>query len=361
MSPSPKPPLHLTLEALQLAFIWGCEARQQSQLVSLDLCNACREAIPLRLTVTDHMPPSLSFMFFGYSPASRRQYFAHTVINGESVGNQKGNVVASAFPFSADQPSGELPRRVGATILDEEESGKHRRRLASHGRVSHVVWAASGVSIRDVVSWPHGVLHLSFLEPFDEDLGPLVWPAGLRELTIREGFNRPIEGIGFPGGLEKMSFGADFDQPVELAAFPPALTFLSLGASFNHPIAGAKWPDCLKKIVWGNLFNQPVEKVRWPQALESIAFGNAFNHPIEQATFPTGLRSLLLGTTFDHPVEGVSWPTAIDTLSFGYQFNHPVAGMSWPAGLKEVGSSLEKSRILLKHRKLSRCNVQDAN
>lgn len=105
MSQSPKSPPRLTLEALQLAFTWGCETSQQSQLVSFHLCNACREAIPLRHTVTDHMPPSLGSMFFGASSC------VGDMANAESADNQKGGT--AFFPPFFRRPALQRPADRG--------------------------------------------------------------------------------------------------------------------------------------------------------------------------------------------------------------------------------------------------------
>lgn len=309
MTPSPEPnPASALAAALRLAFTCGYGPHQQPQLASVDLCNACRESVPVSLTLTDRMPPSLESMFFQPHHPSR------------SLGN-------CADSGRGSGSGGGLPCCLSAA---------HTSRLTSYQRVESIDWAAVDVPIRDVVSWPKRVQRLSFVEEFNQDLRWVLWPEGLLEMIFREGFNMPIEGIKFPNGLTKLSLGADFDQPVENAAFPPDLTYLLLGAAFNHPIEGTKWPKSLSEIIWGDCFDQPIEGVCWPPSLGAIKLGDAFNFLVEQSVFPRQLESLQLGDAFDQAVEGVTFPPLIAKLAFGHQFNRPVTGVFWPEGLKEV-------------------------
>lgn len=331
-SPNPPSPTITSLAALQLAFTSGYEGHHQPQLVSLDTCNACRESVAIRLRLTDRMPPSLSALFFDtpHVTIAGQQSNKYVGENGNVTATTTRGEILSVTPAS----SPELRMQGGASTWDEK--GGICVRLARYQRVLHVVWAALGVSIQRIVSWPGGVRRLTFLEDFNQDLRRVLWPEELRELTFREGFNQPIDDVVFPKGLERLSLGADFNQDIQNASFPPALTFLSLGASFNHPLEGVKLPKSLQRLVWGPLFDQPVERVRWPPALQSIAFGDAFNNPVEQAEFPARVQSLQLGKAFNQQVERVAWPQRLESLSFGHDFNHPVAGMSWPEGVKEV-------------------------
>lgn len=312
MTPSPEPPAASALAALRLAFTWGYWPHHQLQLASVDLCNACRGSVPVRLTVTDRMPPSLEALFFqSHHPSTSMENCAGSASdNGSASGSCRG------FPCCL--------------------SSSRTSRLASYQRVESIDWAAVDVCMRDVVSWPGQVQRLSFVEEFNQDLTGVLWPERLLELTFREGFNMPIEGVEFPNGLVKLSLGADFDQPVENVTFPPGLTFLSLGAAFNHPIVGTRWPSSLCEIIWGDCFDQPINGVCWPSSLLTIRLGDAFNFPVEESVFPRQLESLQLGDAFNQAVEGVKFPPLIETLTFGNQFNHPVAGISWPEGLREV-------------------------
>ena len=327
MKPSPEPAAASALAALRLAFTWGYWPHHQLQLASVDLCNACRQSVPVHLTLTDGMPPSLDAMFFhshhppstpldNCAPGSGRD-------NGRNgIGSCKG--LLSCCPSSA-----------------------RASRLASYQRVESIDWAALDACVRDIVSWPRRVQRLSFVEEFNQDLAGVLWPEGLLELTFREGFNMPIEGVEFPNGLVKLSLGSDFDQPVENVAFPPGLTFLSLGAAFNHPIEGTQWPNSLCEIIWGDCFDQPIEGSRWPSSLRAIRLGDDFNFPVKRSVFPKQLESLQMGDTFNQAVEGVKFPPLIESLTFGYRFNHPVAGVSWPEGLREVrkqGGGSRKTR-----------------
>lgn len=64
MKPSPEPPEASALAALRLAFTWGYWSHRQPQRPSVDLCNACRESIPVRLTLMDRLSLSLDALFF---------------------------------------------------------------------------------------------------------------------------------------------------------------------------------------------------------------------------------------------------------------------------------------------------------
>lgn len=306
------------LAALRLAFTCGYWHHHQLQLASVDLCNACRASIPVCLTLTDRMPPSLGALFFRPHHLS-----TSSLENCADIGSSgSGSGGGSSFCFPLIRSS----------------------RIATYQRVESIDWAAVQVFMLDVVSWPIRVRRLSFVEEFNQDLTGVRWPEGLLELTFREGFNMPIEGVEFPDGLLKLSLGADFDQAVENVAFPHGLTFLSLGAAFNHPIEGTKWPSSLSEIVWGDCFDQPIEGVSWPSSLRAIKLGDAFNYPVEQSDFPKRLKSLQLGDAFDQAVESVRFPPLIETLTFGYNFNHPVAGISWPECLREVRKEEQKTR-----------------
>ena len=88
------------------------------------------------------------------------------------------------------------------------------------------------------VVWPASLQRLSFGYGFDQPIAGIVWPASLQRLSFGYGFKQPIAGVVWPASLQRLSFGYGFDQPIAGVVWPASLHQLSLGVRFNQSIAG---------------------------------------------------------------------------------------------------------------------------
>ena len=121
------------------------------------------------------------------------------------------------------------------------------------------------------------------------------WPLSLRTISFGDMFNQPISGAVWPPSLQQLSFGYYFNQPVAGVVWPASLRQISFDSNFNQPIAGVVWPASLVKLSFGYFFNQPIDGVTWPASLEQLYFGYCFHQPITKAVWPASLQRVKRG------------------------------------------------------------------
>ncbi|CAM9481601.1 unnamed protein product, partial [Ectocarpus sp. 13 AM-2016] len=235
------------LDALVVALNQACDGQEKRwyvstlelQLVSLEVCGACRSVQTLHVRVKRQTPPSLWF------PSQ-----SHTTTNNRSpeVGIPSRVPVVQAFGLTWALPMEVLQQRSAIEV----RSGSGCRRANAH---------SSAASLGSVV-WPPRLKRLVFES--DMTVNTASWPASLQQLSFGCGFNQPIVGVAWPASLQKLSFGYSFNQPIFGAVWPVSLRQLSFGYCFNQPIVGVAWPASLQQLSFGVDFNQPIAEVVWP-------------------------------------------------------------------------------------------------
>ncbi|CAM9551785.1 unnamed protein product, partial [Ectocarpus sp. 12 AP-2014] len=179
---------------------------QELQLVSLQLCGACRAFNNVHLEANPQIPRTL----------------------------------LAAADAPAAHPTGLCSTRVP--------------RLG----VVSVAWNMStATELKSPISAFAGVRYLTFGGNFDGALEGVVWPQRLKALTFSKSrFKTPLEHVQWPASLEDLDFGLGFNLPVERVVWPASLRLLDFGEQFNQPVQGIVWPGQLVVLRFGPRFNQ---------------------------------------------------------------------------------------------------------
>lgn len=272
------------------------------QLVSLQLCIACRAVTTFNVQVTTYTPRSL------WMRSSRRQ-------DGATVKDHaKDGMMCSRVP----------PVRAVSALWDLPECPNS---LLEGTGASSTVWSTS-------------LQKLTFGYSYNRALDDVELPSSLRELAFGRYFDQPIENVVWPDSLEQVVFGRHFNKDINNAEWPASLVRLSLGDSFNHPIGGVRWPAFLRQLNLGWKFNQDITDVHWPASLQQLSFGDHFNQPLDRVYWPESLRKLSLGWSFNHPLFNVwTWPDCLEVIVLAVNprsYSHTLVGVRWPASLKKL-------------------------
>lgn len=133
---------------------------------------------------------------------------------------------------------------ISCCVEDSEQSSQHDRSPFQPPQGT-AIFASSSASYHLLIKHTHiiFVIHcaLQLLGRFNYQIDSMTWPDGLVKLTFGERFNRPIERTTWPDKLQVLTFGDQFNQPVE----------------------GMTWPLCLRKVIFGNAFNHPIRRAAW--------------------------------------------------------------------------------------------------
>lgn len=290
-------------------------------LVSVQICEQCREAIPVDVVIGNDTPRSL---WQPREPAG-------------SPARKRGSPPESSL--------GAAPvRRVPpATIVKITSDMPHPGELLS--ALAHT-WGFR--SLREV----------AFGEFSDLCLSGVVWPRSVRKLAFKCSFSHPLSDVAWPAALERVALEGMFDQSLVGSSWPAGLKFVTFGKNFNQPIVDVKWPAGIIELRFGHAFNQTVENLgetaaglraltlgwQFDQSLDGVALPNlevltivgVYNRPLDRVQLPPGLKALTLGGHFDRPLTATLLPRCLEFLSLGWAFNRPLVGVDWPGGLKKV-------------------------
>ena len=190
------------------------------QVVSLELCRACRRVPTVHVRVNDFTPRTLR------PPSKPRR--------GEP------GTCSSKVRRTSRVPA---VRPLRVTLADLEEFGM----------------------MKSAEKWAGPIENMSFDDTFDKGIGGVVWPTSVRTLSLGEGFNQLVNSVVWPASLLVLSFGGMFNQPVNGVVWPVSLRALFFGEEFAQPIAGVVRPASLQQwssemistiLSWGS-FGQP--------------------------------------------------------------------------------------------------------
>ncbi|CAN0038148.1 unnamed protein product, partial [Ectocarpus fasciculatus] len=251
------------LDAFILALNQACDGQWKRwyvstlelQLVSLELCRACRSAQLLEVRIGEATPPTLWPSRISCATPRKR---SREVCCSSRV------PAVQAFGWECYLPTDRLPQRAAVEL----QPGPERRRQHGHS-------CAAGIGS---VVWPQNLKRLFCY--VDMPVNTVSWPTSVKELLFGDVFNQPIVDVGWPAFLQQLWFGHQFNQPIADVVWPDSLKELSFGRAFNQPIADVVWPPSLEQLSFGQCFNQPVVGVVWPASLQRLSFGFAFNQPI---------------------------------------------------------------------------------
>ncbi|CAM9405806.1 unnamed protein product, partial [Sphacelaria rigidula] len=308
------------------------------QLVSLELCAACRRLPTAEVRANEHVP---------------RLLWATTVVSTTATTttatSTRGGTTA-LLPLRAAE--NQKPRRETCWVSNNLDGSDQTS--VEEQRRSKIAAGTPRVPV---------LLAQSILWEFDEPPDTLLsagannetlGSSSLQRFTFAGDFNRCVCGVTWPATLLQLVFGFNFNQPISNVRWPKALRVLKFGTCFNQPIDGVQWPDSLirlsfgrahKRLTFAPKFNQPIQGVAWPASLERLDLGGSFNRPIVDVVWPKKLIRLTLGGYFNQAIDGVVWPETLRHLSFGEDFGQRgvdddgVGGsvaVKWPASLRTL-------------------------
>ncbi|CAN0214875.1 unnamed protein product [Scytosiphon promiscuus] len=335
---------------------------KQLQLVSLELCEACRAAHTFHLRVDDDTPTTLLATVDDPYPTDEEGLSSRVPrLRARRVTWELPSLYLLGSQIEAFADMEELYFDSGFNGSLAVRAWPSRLRIIDMDDVSlfnqpieRVAWPTSleylwcGGSFNqpiEGVAWPNSLYQLEFGDEFNQPIEAVQWPEKLRVLNLRGEFNQPIEGVTWPKSLLELELGDGFNQPIANVAWPPSLEELDIGYGFDQPIQGVVWPTSLLRLTFdstphesggGGNFNQPTEGVAWPPLLQHLTFGYSFNQPIGGVAWPQSLQDLTFGSDFNQPIEGVKWPTSLVRIELRGAFNHPIEGVKWPASLRQI-------------------------
>ncbi|CAM9739511.1 unnamed protein product, partial [Ectocarpus fasciculatus] len=125
---------------------------------------------------------------------------------------------------------------------------------------------------------------LTFDDCLTESVDDVAWPVSLEQLTMGTHFNKRVDGVWFPASLQRLTFGSYFNQRIDEACWPVSLQRLVFGYDFNQAIDHVRWPESLQRLVFGHDFNQAIDQTCWPASLQQLVFGDDFNQALERVS-----------------------------------------------------------------------------
>ncbi|CAN0363910.1 unnamed protein product, partial [Ectocarpus fasciculatus] len=214
------------LDAFTLALSQACDGQEERwyvstlelQLVSLELCQACRSAQLLDARVDEDTPPTLWTSRASHTTPGKRSETSFIISNRVPA--------VQAFGWTWKLPVDHLPQRASMELHPGPKCPQQNG------------------------------------QRFDAGVGSVVLPRSLKRLEIS--MDMSINAVSWPASLQQLSFGYYFNQSIVGAPWPASLHHLSFGDSFNQPIVGAPWPASLQQLSFGDSFNQPIFGVTWP-------------------------------------------------------------------------------------------------
>ncbi len=301
------------------------ESTKPLSLVSVQMCEQCREAMPVDVLVGDDTPRSI------WEPREP---------SGSAAGQRESPPAESSELFLRAAP---VRRAPPATIVKITSDIPHPAEL-----LSALARSWGGRWLREVV----------FGEISDLCVSGVVWPRSVRKLAFKCSFSHPLSDVAWPAALERLVLEGLFDQSLVGSIWPASLKFVTFGKNFNQPVGGVAWPAGIVELSFGHAFNQTVNSLgetaaalrvltlgwQFDQSLEGGALPNlevltivgVYNRPLDRVQLPPGLKALTLGGHFDRSLTATLLPRCLEFLSLGWAFNRPLVGVDWPGGLKRV-------------------------
>ena len=302
------------------------ESTKPLSLASVQMCEQCRETIPVHVRVGDETPRSV------WEP---REPCSSPARRGENPPAESSKSLLKATPVTRVPPATIV--KIASDMPDPAKllfalarTGEFRwLREVSFGEISGL--CVSGIS------WPKSVRTLAFRCSFSHPLSAVAWPAALERLALEGLFNQSVVGISWPAGLKSVTLGKRFNQPIDEVGWPAGIAELSFGHSFNQTVnnLGATAAG-LRELTLGWEFDQSLDEVALPKGLEVLVIVGVYNRPLDRVQLPAGLKALTLGGHFDKPLTTTLLPRRLEFLSLGWAFNHPLVGVDWPGELKRV-------------------------
>jgi len=295
-------------------------------LASVQMCEQCRETIPVDVFVGDGTPRSV------WEPREPA---------GSPAGQRESPPAESSESLLGAAPARRVPP---ATIVKITSDMPHPDELLSVlARSGGFRWLRevefgefSNICVRGIV-WPRSVRKLTFKCSFSHPLSDVAWPAALQRLALEGLFDQSLVGVSWPAGLKFVTFGKTFNQPIDSVEWPAVIVELSFGHAFNQTVNNlGERAAGLRALTLGWQFDQSLDGEALPKGLEILTVVGVYNRPLDRVQLPPGLKALTLGGHFDRPLTAMQLPRRLEFLSLGWAFNHPLVGVDWPGGLKRV-------------------------
>lgn len=290
----------------------------------LGLCNAFRDAVPLRrLRVNEETPPALLAMIFPGCPSAGLSRSLRMLPHRRVV----------TLELSWPSRSWTLFLPPGTDVCPPSRQEPH---------TSTVTLPPSEEDVLGAASWPEGVREI-VLCGFNQPIQGGWWPATLERLVFSpentssdiykmgDSFNQTLVGVKWPVGLRELYLGFRFNQPINEVQWPAGLRTLSM-PGFDQPLAGMQWPAGLEALEF--LFPRAIADIEHGESLDGSYLFGGFNQSLAgEGVLPSGLRRLWLSPDFCQDLSDVSWPSQLREIGI---FGRPMADAVWPSTLERL-------------------------